>query len=300
MVSTNAIRDSRGDRIFTIIIHVLLILVLIVMLYPLIYVISASFSNPMAVLQGRVILFPKELTLQAYARVFRHGEIMNGYLNTLIYTLLGTAINVTLTVAAAYPLSRRDLVGRSAIMLMMTFTMFFSGGMIPTYLIYTQVYGLRNSIWAMVLPGAISVYNTVIVRTFFQSSIPGELHESAMLDGCGNLRMLVSIVLPLSMPVLAVISLYYAVGHWNQWFNALIYLTDKRLYPLQMVLRGILVQSNMTDMVEVDLESMSEQMLIGESIKFAVVVVSSLPIMILYPFLQRFFVKGVMVGALKG
>ncbi|NOU85446.1 ABC transporter permease subunit [Paenibacillus sp. LMG 31460] len=245
-------------------------------LTPLYFVLIASFSSPQLVLNGDVWLWPKDLSWRGYEKLFQNKEIMQGYGKTILYTVSGTAINVALTVAAAFPLSRRNFMGRHWISGFMVFTMFFSGGLIPTYLLIKQL-GLLNTYWVMVLPGAVSVWNIMLMRTFFQSGLPFELQEAAAIDGCSNLRILWRIVLPLSAPILAVMVLFYSVGHWNAYFNALIYL-----------------------MVDVSEGSLSSSVLDVESIKYAIVIVANLPILILYPFLQKYFNKGVMVGALKG
>jgi putative aldouronate transport system permease protein len=253
----------------------------------------------MLVIAGDVWLYPKHVTIEAYKRVFQNADIMIGYRNVILYTVIGTLVNLILTTAGAYPLARRDFAGRNAIMLLITFTMFFSGGIIPTYMIVRDL-GLINSIGALILPGAVSVWNLIIMRTFFQNTIPSEVQESAFMDGCSNFRLLWSIVLPLSMPVIAVMTLYYAVGHWNSYFQALIYISDRSKYPLQMFLRELLVQNQMQNMMDGDSESMAQQAMIAEGLKYAVIIVSSLPVLCLYPALQRYFAKGVMIGAVKG
>ncbi|TBL74567.1 carbohydrate ABC transporter permease [Paenibacillus thalictri] len=293
------IRSARCDRIFDTANIFLLSAVLTVVLYPLVFVLSASISDPMAVMQGKVWLWPKGFNLDAYARVFQNADILTGYRNVFVYTIVGTALNVVLTIAGAYPLSRKDLAGRNAMMLFIVFTMFFSGGLIPTYLVVKAI-GLKGTMWALLLPGAVSVFNLIIMRTFFQNTIPAELQESAVMDGASNFRILLGIVLPLSMPVIAVIILYYAVGHWNSYFNALIYLSDRSMYPLQLILRELLIMNQMQDMMSGDSDSAARQQMLAEVLKYAVIVVSSLPVLLLYPFLQRYFVKGIMIGAIKG
>ncbi|RAV22326.1 carbohydrate ABC transporter permease [Paenibacillus contaminans] len=290
---------SRGDRIFDFVNIALLTVILIIVLYPLYFVLIASVSDPVLVLQGKVWFMPETFSFEPYMRVFQNADIVTGYRNVILYTVVGTLVNLILTVAGAYPLSRKDFAGRNAIMLLITFTMFFSGGIIPTYMVVRDL-GLVNSFWALILPGAVSVWNLIIMRTFFQNTIPTELQESAFMDGCSNFRLLISIILPLSMPVVAVVTLYYAVGHWNSYFQALIYLSDRSRYPLQMFLRELLIQNQMQNMMETDSESMAKQALMAEGLKYAVIVVSSLPVLCLYPFLQRYFAKGVMIGAVKG
>ncbi|MDQ0920627.1 carbohydrate ABC transporter permease [Paenibacillus sp. V4I5] len=292
-------KQSLMDRIFIISVYCLLIIVMLLVLYPLYFVLIASFSSPQLVLSGDIWLWPKGISWRGYEKLFQNREIMQGYGNTILYTVSGTAINLALTVAAAFPLSRRNFMGRHWISGFMVFTMFFSGGLIPTYLLIKQL-GLLNTYWVMVLPGAVSVWNIMLMRTFFQSGLPFELQEAAAIDGCSNLRILLRIVLPLSAPILAVMVLFYSVGHWNAYFNALIYLSDRDKYPLQLILREILIQGETKDMVDVSEGSLSNSMLDVESIKYAIVIVANLPILILYPFLQKYFNKGVMVGALKG
>lgn len=292
-------RQTKEDKVFDLVNAALIALLLLVIVYPLWFVVIASVSNPAQVIGGQVILLPKGFSLEAYRMVFRDSMVMTGYRNTLIYTVTGTIINVVMTVLAAYPLSRRDWVGRGFFMGLLMFTMFFSGGIIPTYLMMNQL-GMINTIWAMILPGAVSVYNTIIMRTFFINSIPGELQEAAQVDGCSNTRLLLQIVLPLSKQILAVMVLFYGVGHWNAFFNALIYLTESKRYPLQLVLRSILIQNTASQDMLGDLDTMGSRVMMAETIKYALIIVSTLPMMILYPFLQKFFEKGVMVGAIKG
>ena len=292
-------RQSAGDKIFDIVNIGLMAVILIIIIYPLWFVVIASVSDPAKVMGGEVLLLPAGMSFQAYRMVFRDSMIMTGYRNTLIYTVLGTGINLVMTVLAAYPLSRRDWAGRGFFMGIVMFTMFFSGGTIPTYLTMSSL-GMINTIWALVLPGAVSVYNTIVMRTFFIHSIPLELQEAAQADGCSNTRLLLQIVLPLSKPILAVMVLFYGVMHWNAFFGALIYLTDSRRYPLQLVLRSILIQNTASQDMLGEVDTIGNRVMLAETIKYALIIVSTLPMMILYPFLQKFFEKGVMVGAVKG
>jgi len=296
---TRRIKQSAGDKVFDIAIHLLLALVLVIVLYPLLFVLIASVSDSRAVVNGEVWFWPKGLNFHGYARVLQNSDIVRGFLNSILYTIVGTAINVTMTIMAAYPLSRRDFVGRNAMTALLVFTMFFSGGLIPTYLLVKKL-GMVDTFWALVIPNAVGVWNIVIMRTFFQHSIPHELQEAAAIDGCSNFRILLKVVLPLSLPIVAVIGLFYSVGHWNAFFNALIYLTDRSKFPLQLILREILIQSQVNEMVQVSEESLVKGVMEAEAIKYAVVIVANLPMFLLYPFLQRYFVKGVIVGALKG
>lgn len=293
----NRILKSKSDIIFDTVNVVLLTLVLIVVLYPLLFVVNASISKMTYVLQGEVILFPKGFNLDAYKMVFDNPRIMTGYKNTIGYTLVGTAINLAMTIAGAYPLSRKDFAGRHIFTVFFTITMFFSGGLIPTYLVVTGL-GLYNTFWVMVILGAVGMWNMIIMRTFFQTSIPQEIQEAAFIDGCSNFGLLFRIVLPLSAPIIAVMVIFYGVGHWNAFFNALIYLKDHSRFPLQLILREILIIQDMQNMI--DSSSLLDQQMIAESIKYAVIIVSSVPVLLLYPFLQKYFVKGVMVGAIKG
>ncbi|WNQ10760.1 carbohydrate ABC transporter permease [Paenibacillus aurantius] len=293
------VKDTFGDRVFDVIIHVVLGLTLLIVLYPLVFVAVASISDPAAVLAGEVWLFPKGFTLMGYEKVFQNGEILNGYANTILYTVIGTLINLVMTTLAAYPLARRDFFGRNGFMALFVFTMFFSGGLIPTYLLVKNL-GMVNTMWALVIPNAVSVWNIIIMRTFFQQNIPLEVQESAQMDGCSNIQILLRMVLPLSLPILAVMTLFYSVSHWNAFFNALIYLSDRGKYPLQLILREILIQNNMNDMVQTNEESLAKSLMQAESIKYAVVIIANLPVLMLYPFLQRYFVKGLTIGAVKG
>ena len=292
------LRTAR-DKWFDAINIALLMIVCAIILYPLLFVISASISNPSAVLAGDMWLWPVDISLTGYRKVLENSELMRGYANTIVYTVVGTAINLVMTVLAAYPLSRSSFWGRNAITGIFVFTMFFGGGLIPTYMVVKSL-GMTNTMWALILPGAVSVWNILIMRTFFQSGIPGELLESAAIDGSSDIRTLLRIVLPLSAPVLAVMILFYAVGHWNAYFNALIYLTDRDKYPLQLFLREILIQGQMEHMVNSADSSHAQTIMDEEAVKYAAVIATNLPIFLLYPFLQKFFVKGVMIGAIKG
>ena len=298
MRNASQIQSSRSDRIIDLIVSVAICVFLFLTIYPLIFVISASFSSPMEVFAGKMWLLPKGFTTEAYKLVFRNKDIFIGYRNTVLYTAIGTFINVAMTMLGAYPLSRKKMYGRNMFMAYFTFTMFFSGGLIPTYLIIKSL-GLYNTFWVMVIPGAVSVYNMIVARTYMQTTISEELYEAASIDGCSDGPAFFRIVLPLSAPIIAVLTLFYAVGHWNSYFNGLIYLGDRNRYPLQLILREILL-SNMTgDMTEM-LETDINKFLVSESLKYAVIIVSCLPMLVLYPFLQRFFIKGIMIGAIKG
>jgi putative aldouronate transport system permease protein len=293
------IGESRGDRIFTVCNYIFLSLLVLSVLYPLIYVLSASLSSTNAVASGRVWLFPVEFSLLGYKTIFEYSKVWTGYGNSLFYMVVGTTVNVVLTILAAYPLSRRDFYGRGIFMFLFVFTMMFNGGLIPNYLL-VQDLGLLNSRWALIIPNALSVFNVIITMSFFKSTIPNELLESAQLDGCNDFKFLFKIVLPLSAPIIAVISLFYAVGHWNSYFSALIYLRDASLFPLQLILRDILVQNSVDPSMMGDATQLANKIGLQQLLKYSLIVVSSLPVLIAYPFVQRFFVKGVMIGSLKG
>ncbi|MCT1397886.1 sugar ABC transporter permease [Paenibacillus sp. LC231] len=287
---------SRADRVFDLFNYAFLTLLLIVILYPLYFIIIASVSDPISVSGGKVWLFPVDFTLEGYQRIMENQTIWVGYKNTLVYMTVGTAVNVAITVTGAYPLSRKDMYGRNLFMFLITFTMFFSGGLIPTYLLVKSL-GLMNSMWALILPGAVSVWNLIITRTFFQHNIPDELREAAAMDGCSDFKFFLQVALPLSKSILAVLVLFYGVSHWNSFFSALIYLRDEAQYPLQLVLRNILIQNEVQELMNLDLGASNS---LSESIKYGVIIVASIPVLILYPMVQKYFVKGVMIGSLKG
>ena len=292
------IHQSRTDRVFDIINYLLLTLALLVVAYPLYFIVIASISDPAVVYAGDVIWRPIRPTLEGYQRILSYSSLYSGYRNTIVYTAVGTVINVVLTLLAAYALSRKDLVGRSVFMRLIMFTMIFSGGLIPNYLLVRSL-GLYNSMWALILPGAISTWNLIVARTFFQQSIPDDLLEAAELDGCGDVRFFGNIVLPLSHSIIAVMVLYYAVAHWNSYFNALIYMSSQDKYPLQLVLRNILIVNTVDDMMY-DVAVVAEQQRMADLIKYGMIILSALPLLVLYPFLQKYFVQGVMIGAIKG
>ena len=292
-----SIRSTRSDRIFDAVDTILLAAVLLIIAYPLYFVIIASFSDPSLVSAGKVTWRPDGFTLAGYKRILSFSQIWLGYRNTIFYVILGTVISLVLTVTLAYPLSRRDFKLRTPLMMMVTFTMFFSGGMIPTYLCISKMHML-NTVWAVVLPGAIAASHVIIVRTFFQS-IPRELTEAAAIDGCTNFKAFINIVLPLSKAVTAVIALYVASGLWNTYFGPMIYLTDRKLYPLQLFLRQILLQNDMQG-ADISAASVQEEQYIAQLIRYGVIIVSTVPMMLLYPFIQKYFVKGVMIGSIKG
>jgi len=290
--------QTRMDKTFDIMNYVVLTICFLVVAYPLYFVVIASISDPVDVNAGRVILYPVRMTMDGYRRILEYKSFFTGYRNTLVYTGVGTLVNMLLTVPAAYALSRKDLVGRNVFMMMIAFTMIFSAGLIPTYL-HIRDLGLIDTMWALILPGAVSTWNLIVARTFFQQSIPDDLLEAAQLDGATNAQFFVQIVLPLSKSILAVLVLFYAVGHWNTYSNALYYIISDDKRPLQLVLRSILFENTMGDMVE-DASNLAAQQRLGDLIKYGIIIASSLPLMILYPFLQRYFIQGVMIGAVKG
>ncbi|HHV95004.1 MAG TPA: carbohydrate ABC transporter permease [Clostridiaceae bacterium] len=288
------------DTIFDIVNHAILILIVISILYPLYFIVIASISNPVMVSSGQVLFWPRGINFEGYKAIFKDRIIVSGYKNSLVYMVLGTSINMIVTIPAAYSLSRKDLVGKDAIMFIFAFTMFFSGGLIPTYLIVRNL-GMINSIWAMVIPNAMSVYNLIISRTFFRTNIPYELLEASQIEGCSNIRFFVTIALPLSKALLAVIALFYGVSHWNAFFNAMIYLNKEELYPIQLVLRNILLENQARQEMMKDLvENLSTAEQRAELIKYGMIIVASVPVLMMYPFAQKFFIKGVMIGAIKG
>jgi len=292
-------RRTSGDRFFDFINIGLLCVGTLAVLYPLYFIIIASVSNPDAVNAGKVLLFPKDVTLLGYVKIFSDARIWYGYRNTIFYTVSATLLGVMVTLMTGYSLSRKDFLGRNLIMGFLVFTMYFQGGLIPTYLIVKNL-GLVNTPWVMIIFGCVGVWNIIITRTFFQSTLSPELLEAAFIDGCTNQRFFFQIVLPLSRAIIAVQILYYAVGHWNQFFRALIYLNDRKLYPLQIILREILIQSEMIEADLVDINDFGAAERYAELIKFGVIIVSSLPVLMIYPFVQRHFVRGVMIGAIKG
>lgn len=292
------IRRSNADRWFDSFNYGILALALLVVLYPLYFILISSISDPDSVNAGNVWLWPRNISFEGYNRIFADVSIWTGYRNTVLYTLVGTVINVSLTITSGYALSRK-LPGRTLFTLFILFSMFFSGGIIPLYLLVKSL-GMINTMWALVIPNAVSAFYVIIARTFFQTSLPEELIESAQIDGCSNTRYFLSIAIPLSKPILVVLILFSAVTHWNSYFQALIYLRDKEMYPLQIILRDILIQSQVQQDMMTDADSMAALARIVGLIKYGMVVVATLPILAVYPFFQNYFVKGVMLGSVKG
>jgi multiple sugar transport system permease protein/putative aldouronate transport system permease protein len=290
---------SRNDKIFYVLTFIFLTLFFITVLYPCVFVISASFSSGRAMEAGKVVLFPVDLSIEGYRTVFNTSTVWTGFRNSLFYTVVATGLNIVMTMTTAYCLSRTDVPGRNGIMLLFTITMFFSGGMIPTYMLIRNL-GMINTPWAIIIPGAIGVYNMIIAKTFIQSSIPQELLDAAKIDGCSDIYYYIRIVLPLSKAIIAVLVLFYGVGHWNSYFNAMIYLHNTNLYPLTIILRNILMANQIDPATVQDPEL---QMRLAEAaavIKYALIVVTMVPVIIIYPFVQKYFVKGVMIGSVKG
>ncbi|MDR0635882.1 MAG: carbohydrate ABC transporter permease [Treponema sp.] len=298
-MALNLKKTTAGDRIFYTLIFIFLTLFFLIVLYPCIFVISASFSSGTAVQSGRVVLLPVDLSLEGYRTVFNTTTVWLGFRNSLFYTVAGTIINIVMTMTTAYCLSRSDVPGRNIFMLMFTFTMFFNGGMIPSYMLIRNL-GMLNTPWALLIPGSIGVYNMIIAKTFIQNSIPGEMLDAAKIDGCSDIGYYLRIVLPLSQAIIAVLVLFYGVGHWNAYFNAMIYLNNKSLYPLTIFLRDILMATQIDPSTVSDPEM---QMRLAEAaavIKYSLIVVTLVPVIAIYPFVQKYFIKGVMIGSVKG
>ena len=287
-----------NDLIFNIILYGMSIIILLIVIYPLYFIVIASFSNPTEVANGKVWFVPSQFTVDGYKEIMRHSELWTGYRNTIVYTVLGTVTGLAVNIPAAYALSRRDLVGRKLITFFFIFTMFFNGGLIPTYFTIRD-FGLYDTFWVMVLPFSVAVYHIIIARTFFDSSLPQGILDVAQIDGCVNLRFFFQIALPLPKAVLAVIALYTAVSQWNAYFNALVYIRNEDLKPLQLVIRNILI-TNQAMAGTGDGLAAQEARRLSELMKYAVIIISTVPIMCVYPFVQKYFSQGVMIGAIKG
>ena len=288
------------DKVVYAVNYVLLCLLMIAVLYPLIYIVSCSFSSGDALMAGRVKLLPVEFTLLSYKTVFEYESIWTGYLNSIIYTVVGTVISIVLTILAAYPLSRDDFRGGNILMKLFLFTMLFSGGLVPTYLLVRNL-GLVDTMWAVVLPTAVNAYNMIVARTFFRQTIPKDLQEAAELDGCSDFKFFTKIVIPLSTPIIAVLCLWVAIGLWNGYFNPLIYINSEDKYPLQLILRRILLMAQVDfGNSAVDPRVVMENQYLSQMLRYGTIIISSLPLMLIYPFVQKYFVKGVMIGAVKG
>ena len=289
---------SLPDRILMTFVWVLLLFIVLIILVPILFIIASSFSDIRAVTAGKVFLWPVGFSTKSYEMIFSSPDLVRGFLNSLVYTAVGTMFSLVLTLLAGYPLSRTDLKIRKYVMVLFTITMFFNGGLIPTYMVVSKL-GLIDTFWAMIIPSAMGAWNVILVKTYIQSSIPLEIFESASLDGCSDWKYFLNMVIPLSKPIIAVMVLMYAVGKWNDFFSALIYINDTKKYPLQMILRNILIVNDASSIST----SLAEQMSRAEMktlLQYSLIIVSSVPVMILYPFIQKHFVKGVMMGSIKG
>lgn len=298
-MNTKFKNSSTGDKVFIILVYVLLSAVMLIVLYPLIYIVSASFSDPQAVVSGKVVLWPVDVTLRGYKAVFKNPKIITGFINSFIYMGVGTVVNLIMTMLCAYPLSRKEFTARNKIAALFVFTMYFSGGLMPTYMVVNKL-GLINTRWAMIIPSAMSTYNMIIARTYMVNSIPDELYEAAQIDGCSPFKYLLKVIVPLSKPILAVLALYYGIAKWNNYFDAMLYLNDASLQPLTIVLREILIQNQIDPTMLTDASAMAKLQGMTELLKYAVIVVASVPVLAIYPFVQKYFVKGVAIGAVKG
>jgi putative aldouronate transport system permease protein len=297
----NKVKISGIDKVYIGVVYTFLALYTLIVLYPLIYVVSCSFSSAESLVKGQVFFFPVNFTLQGYQAVFNNKQIWSGYYNSIVYTATGTIVGVITTIIGAYVLSRREFPLRKFITVLFMVTMFFNGGMLPTYILIKSL-NLYNTIWAIILPGGFSVWLAIIGRTFIKSTIPEELFEATFIDGGNYFQYFTKIILPLSKPILAVFALNYAVGHWNSYFSALMYLKDSNKYPLQIILRNIVI-ANIFDpnsLSSTDVRTMMERQYLVELLKYSLIIVSSAPLLIVYPFIQKYFIKGVMIGAIKG
>jgi len=293
------VREIRADRIFNFINNTFLLVCFVIVLYPLVYIVASSFSSPQAVIAHKVWLFPVNFDTVSYKAVFANKDIASGYMNSIIYVALGTFASVSLSMLLAYPLSRKEFYGRKFVTKFIMVTMLFSGGLIPLYFVVKNI-GMYNTRWAIVLPNAVNVWNVIIARTFLQETITNELYDAAQIDGCSDLRFFFEIVIPLSGAIIAVLALFYAVVLWNSYFDALVFLQDKKLYPLQIVLRNILIVNRTDPSMLSDVAAAARTQGLAETIKYALIVVASVPLLVLYPFVQKYFVKGVMIGSVKG
>ena len=295
------VKRSYSDKIFDIVNLLVMVILLVIVVWPLWFVVIASFSNPNQVWMGEVVLWPKGFTLVSYETLLEYERIWVGYRNTLFYTVVGTLVNLAMTICGAYPLSRKDFLPRHFFMFLFMLTMYFGGGLIPTYLVVSGL-GLVDTRWAMIIPGAVSIYNIIITRTYFMNSIPASLQEAATLDGANSFQYLMRVVLPLSKPIIAVVGLYYAVGHWNDFYTALIYLYNEDLMPLQSFLRDMLMSTKLTlnNLSGMDTATVELKTHLAQTLKYSVIIVSTVPVLCIYPFIQKYFVKGVMVGSVKG
>ncbi len=292
-------KKTPGDIVFTVINYIILTAVLLAVLYPLWFILIASFSDPNLVTLGKVLFKPAGVTLEGYKKVFEYSQVWTGFRNSVIYTVIYTFLSTYLVLTGGYFLVRKDVIGNGFITGFFMFTMFFSGGLIPTFLVVEKL-GMVDSMWSVIIPGAVSVYNMIIARSFFQTTIPKELREASELDGCSNIRFFFSVVIPLSTTIIAVLALFHAVAEWNAYFDAMIYLKSSKKAPLQIVLRDILIMNEVDSSMHMDAASMDERQRISDMLKYVLIIVSSIPMLILYPFIQKHFVQGVMIGSVKG
>ncbi|WP_224705212.1 carbohydrate ABC transporter permease [Devosia aquimaris] len=285
------------DRLFMVAVYLLLITLLLIVVLPMIYIVASSLSSPSAVSAGRVSLWPVDFSLRGYEVALRDPKIVSGFLNSIFYTVSGTLLSVALTIAIAFPLSRADFFGGSLITKLIVFTMLFSGGLIPTYMV-VRALGMIDTPWALIVPNAVGVWQVILATAYFRDAIPKELYEASRVDGAGDLRFLWLVAIPLAKPMIAVIALMYAIVQWNSYFDALIYLRNDALYPLQLVLRNILIlntQSNLTDVAKA-----LERQQLADLLKYSLIVISTVPVLLIYPFVARHFAKGIMLGSVKG
>lgn len=297
--SSNKIKKSKSDLTFDIVNYVLLSIMFIIFLYPLLYVLSASVTKPSDVITGRMWILPTSFSFEGYAKILSYAPLWKGFLNTMFVVAVGTVISLVVTLLAGYVLSREDFKARKFFMWVFTITMFFGGGLIPYYMLIADDLGMKDSLWALIIPSAVSVWNIILVRTYFMSSLPRDLFEAASIDGCGDFRFFMMIATPLAVPIIAVVTLYNVVGRWNSYFDALIFLSSEDKYPLQLVINNLLLQNDVSSIGGAGSLDIERQMMV-ESMKYGVIVISSLPMLIVYPMVQKYFIKGIMVGSLKG
>ena len=296
----NKIKKCKQDKVFNVVNTILLVLCTLVFLYPLVFVVSASITKPSDVLSGKMFLFPTSLYFEGYKEIFRYDGLWRGFLNSIIIVFFGSLLNMFVTFTAGYALSRKDFYGKRFFFVFFLFAMFFNGGLIPTYLLISRHLGMNNSLLALIIPSAVSVWNIILAKTYFSSSLSSELLEAAKIDGCTNIRYFVKIALPLAKPIIAVILLYNIVGRWNSYFDALIYLQDPNLFPLQLVIRNLISENQISNLDPNAGQISIDNMYKVEGMKYGVIILSTIPMLIIYPFVQKYFVKGVMVGSLKG
>ena len=293
------VKSRPSDKLFIILVYVVLTIVLLIVLLPLMFIVSASLSDPQAVISGKVLFWPKDVTLKGYAAIIKYGKFLTGFRNSIFYTVSGTIISIFMTLLCAFPLSRKEFKARNKVSAFFVFTMYFSGGMIPTYMLINGLH-MIDTVWAILIPSAMSTYNMIICRTYMVNSIPDELYEAGCIDGCTPIHYLRKVVVPLCKPIIAVLVLYYGVAKWNSYYDAMLYLKSEALNPLTMILRQILIL-NQVDMTKVsDVSALEAQRGLTDLLKYSTIVVASLPVLVIYPFVQKYFVKGVMIGAVKG